>query len=215
MSSLHKEEGVDSGAVRVEETGRLPINVVMKKRPEKKPCISGSILNDEAEMPADMQRAATDIFHNLALLQDDARHASLRRSNSATSVRENVKSANAQVTEWGFPGTRGTAKTGSQSSLAASGKPDVMSLSSGSSVSHESRGSLLEQEESRHQQHLEFLVSLVLHKHKLFGMTHCKIDSLVDTKMILLILLGRAEKHVRESAGEIDRSTHFFNGPLC
>jgi hypothetical protein len=46
-------------------------------------------------------------------------------------------------------------------------------------------------------------------------MIHCKIDSLVDTKMILLILLGRAKKHVRESAGKIDRSPHFFNGPLC
>ena len=166
-------------------------------------------------MPAEMQRAATDIFHNLALVQDDERQASLQKSKSATSVREKVKGANAQVTEWGFSGTRGTAKTGSQSSLAASGKSDVMSLSSGSSVSHESRGSLLEQEESRHKEHLEFLVSLVLHKHKLCVMIHCKVDSLTDIKMILLTLLGRAEKHVRESAGEIDRRTHFFNGPLC
>ena len=166
-------------------------------------------------MPAEMQRAATDIFHNLALVQDDERQASLQKSKSATSVREKVKGANAQVTEWGFSGTRGTAKRGSQSSLAASGKSDVMSLSSGSSVSHESRGSLLEQEESRHKEHLEFLVSLVLHKHKLCVMIHCKIDSLTDPMMILLILLGRAEKHVWESAGEIDRRTHFFNGPLC
>jgi hypothetical protein len=104
-----------------------------------------------------MQRAATDIFPNQALVQEDARHAFLPRSASATSVGEKIKGADAQVTEWGFTGTRYLEKCGSQSS--------ALSRASSASASHESGGSLLEQEQSRHQNHLELLERLVLYKH--------------------------------------------------
>jgi hypothetical protein len=107
-----------------------------------------------------LQRAATDISPNQALVQEDARHAFLQ--NSTTSVSEKIKGADAKVTEWGFTDTRCVVKSGSQSSA----------LSSASSVSHGSHGSLLEQEESRHQNHLEFLGSLVLYKHNLYVMIH-------------------------------------------
>ena len=79
-----------------------------------------------------------------------------------TSVGEKMQSSNAQVTEWGFPGTRGLATGGSQSSLPEHGKTHAMSHSSGSSVSHDSGGSLFEREETRHQQRLQFLERMVL-----------------------------------------------------
>ena len=110
-----------------------------------------------------MQRAATETFTN----QEGARHVLLQRSQCATNEGEQMKGANAQVTEWGF---------------SECGKTDAMSLSSGSSGS---RG-YMEKEESRHQRHLEWLESLVLYK--LCVMINC-IDSLLDIRMIILILL--------------------------
>jgi hypothetical protein len=79
-----------------------------------------------------------------------------------TSVGEKMQSSKAQVTEWGFPGTRGLATGGSQSSLPEHGKTHATSQSSGSSVSHDSGGSLFEREETCHQQRLEFLERLVI-----------------------------------------------------
>ena len=86
-----------------------------------------------------MQRAATETFTN----QEGVKHALLQRSQCATNEGEQMKGANAQVTEWGF---------------SDCGKTDAMSLSSGSSGS---RG-CMEKEESRHRHHLEWLESLVL-----------------------------------------------------
>ena len=96
-----------------------------------------------------MQRAVTDIFPNQALVQEDARRAPL-----CTSVGEKIKT---QVTECGFTGARYLENCGSQSSARSS--------ASSASASHKSGGSLLEQEQSRHQNHLELLERLVLYKH--------------------------------------------------
>jgi hypothetical protein len=69
-----------------------------------------------------------------------------------------MRSSNSQVTEWDFSGTRGLAKSRSRSSLSDYRKSDdEMSLSSGSSVSDDSGGSVLEREETRHQQHVKFI----------------------------------------------------------
>ena len=88
-----------------------------------------------------MQRAATETFTN----QEGARHALLQRSQCATNEGEQMKGANAHVTEWGSD--RG--KT-----------DDAMSVSSGSSGS----SGCMEKEESRHQHHQQWLESLVLYK---------------------------------------------------
>jgi hypothetical protein len=74
-----------------------------------------------------------------------------------------MRSSNSQVTEWDFSGTRGLAKSRSRSSLSDYRKSDdEMSLSSGSSVSDDSGGSVLEREETRHQQHVKFIERMVI-----------------------------------------------------
>jgi hypothetical protein len=66
-----------------------------------------------------MQRAATDIFPNQALVHEEARPAVLQRSESATSVGEKI-TGKAQVAEGGFTGARYLEKCGSQSSALSS-----------------------------------------------------------------------------------------------
>ena len=111
-----------------------------------------------------LQRAAeaADNISNQALVHEDARDMNRAKKQIETSVGEKMQSSNAQVTEWGFPGTRGLATGGSQSSLPEHGKTHAMSHSSGSSVSHDSGGSLFEREETRHQHRLQFLERMVL-----------------------------------------------------
>ena len=87
-------------------------------------------------------------FPTQALVQEDARPA----FSSATSVREKI-TGKVQVTEGGFTGARYLEKCGSQLS--------ALSSASSASASHKSGGSLLEQEQSRHQDHLELLERLV------------------------------------------------------
>jgi hypothetical protein len=128
--------------------------------PEEEPSSSGSIL--AAQKGRLMQGPDTETFTN----QEGARHALLQRSRCATNEGEKMKGANAHVTEWGF---------------SDCGKTDAMSLNGSSGSS-----GCMEQEESRHQYHQQWLERLVLYK--LCVMINC-IDSLLDIKMIILILL--------------------------
>lgn len=75
---------------------------------------------------------------------------------------EKMQSSNSQVTEWDFSGTRGLANGGCQSSLSDDRESDTMSLSRGSSISHDSGGSVWEREQTRHQQQVELIERMVI-----------------------------------------------------